>query len=243
MEGLSLLLNESATIGRLPYHPQCRKVKLTHLSFADDLLIFTEGSRTAISRVQETISDFYSLSGLKCNPAKCEVYFGGMSVLFKSRAIQVSGFQEGELPVRYLGLPLISGKLSTLESEKLVAKITQKIKSWRAKRLSYAGLLQLVSSVLMGVLQYWMQVFLFPKKVLKQVQKICSCFLWHGEEGRAKIGWDRMVRPKKKGGLGLKELCSWNQACIARMLWLLLMQSWTIWVAWIQTYRIKQGSI
>lgn len=44
MNCLSYLLKRAATHEGLPYHPSCEKLKLTHLSFADDLLIFTDGS-------------------------------------------------------------------------------------------------------------------------------------------------------------------------------------------------------
>ncbi|CAL1355188.1 unnamed protein product [Linum trigynum] len=97
---------------------------------------FTEGSAQAICRVHGLLNEFYILSGLKCNPSKCEVYFGGQYVLFKSNALQMSGFQEGKLPVRYLGLPLFYRKLSSTDCDKLVAKITTKIGTWRAKQLS-----------------------------------------------------------------------------------------------------------
>ncbi|CAL1400364.1 unnamed protein product [Linum trigynum] len=96
---------------------------------------------------------------------------------FKQKALQLSGFAKEILPVRYLGMPLISGKLPSNETDKLVALIMKKIHSWRSKKLSYAGRLQLVTSVLMGTLQYWMQIFILPKRVIKQVQLVCSHFL------------------------------------------------------------------
>ena len=37
---LSKLLDAAAEYGVISYHPKCKKIKLTHLSFADDLLIF-----------------------------------------------------------------------------------------------------------------------------------------------------------------------------------------------------------
>ncbi|CAN1823297.1 hypothetical protein LINPERHAP1_LOCUS30324 [Linum perenne] len=52
---------------------------------------------------------------------------------------KVWGFKEGSLPVRYLEVPLISGKLSTKECDQLVARITAKITGWRVRTLSYAG--------------------------------------------------------------------------------------------------------
>lgn len=41
---LSLLLNKAAEENRFKYHYNCEKTKLTHLCFADNLLIFIDGS-------------------------------------------------------------------------------------------------------------------------------------------------------------------------------------------------------
>ena len=44
MNALSKLLDTAAAHGVFSFHPKCKKVKLTHLSFANDLLIFTKGN-------------------------------------------------------------------------------------------------------------------------------------------------------------------------------------------------------
>ncbi|XP_062166142.1 uncharacterized protein LOC133872568 [Alnus glutinosa] len=46
---------------------------------------------------------------------------------------------EGTLPVRYLGVPLISKRLSKADCEGLVAKFTSRMDSWCAKHLSFAA--------------------------------------------------------------------------------------------------------
>ncbi|KAH1032612.1 hypothetical protein J1N35_044786 [Gossypium stocksii] len=44
MNALSMILEEVAQCGVFKYHPKCLRVKLSHLSFADYLLIFAKGS-------------------------------------------------------------------------------------------------------------------------------------------------------------------------------------------------------
>ncbi|CAL1378125.1 unnamed protein product [Linum trigynum] len=244
IEPLSGILDFAASSKRIPYHPQCRSIGLTHLCFADNLLIFTEGSAAALVQMRSLLNEFYLLSGLSCNPQKCEAFFGGQAHLYKENAIELSGFAEGQLPVRYLGLPLFSGRLSARECEVLVDKMTSRIRSWQASKLTYARRLQLISSVLYSLVQYWMNIFILPKKVLDLIHKICSDFLWHGEgTGRAKVALDLVALPKREGGMGLKDLGSWNMACMARLLWLILMKSGSFWVAWLQQYRLKGRSI
>ncbi|CAL1403425.1 unnamed protein product [Linum trigynum] len=207
-------------------------------------MVFTSGSTQAILQVKEVLQLFYKLSRLNCNLAKCEVYFGGDSVKYKDNAFSLYGFKEGELHVRYLGLPLMTGKLSSKEVDILVENITKRVKSWRERKLTYAGRLQLVNSVLLGVVQYWMQLFVLPKKALKRIQQVSSQFLWHGTDvGRAKVAWESVALPKKEGGLGVKDLLAWNQACTIRMLWLFLMKAGTLWVAWMYGYKCGQGDL
>lgn len=45
---LTHMLNQAALEGKIGYHPKCKKVQLTHLSFADDILVFTDGSEASL---------------------------------------------------------------------------------------------------------------------------------------------------------------------------------------------------
>ena len=56
-------------------------------------------------------------------------------------------------------------------------------------------------------------MFILPKYMLKQVEKILTCFLWSGGVGLhsgAKVAWDIVCKPKKEGGLGFKVVSSIN---------------------------------
>jgi hypothetical protein len=71
MEVLSSLLVECVVKKEgFGCHHRCSKVGLTHLCFADDLLIFSEASVRSFSAIQKVLSEFESLSGLKANPDK-----------------------------------------------------------------------------------------------------------------------------------------------------------------------------
>src|SRR4051812_33726147 len=85
-----------------------------------------------------------------------------------------------QLPVRYLGVPLVSGRLKHCDCQPLVDRITSRIHSWTAKYLTFAGRLQLIESVINSMVHYWMSVFILPKRVIKAVEKICCAYLWKG---------------------------------------------------------------
>lgn len=96
------------------YHPKCKRVGLIHLCFADDLLLFTRGDISSIRRLLSVLDKFAAASGLKANQLKSNIYFGGVGVHLKQEILELSGMCEGDLPFKYLGVPLSSKKLSVV---------------------------------------------------------------------------------------------------------------------------------
>ena len=127
----------------------------------------------------------------------------------------VTGLKSGTLSVRYLGVPLVTRRLSHKDYSPMIDKIAAKINCWSAKLLSYAGRLQLIQSVLYSIQNFWCRHFILPKRVLKRVNQLCSGFFWHGKEQTAKgarVRWEAICFPKYEGGLGLKKLGEMEQS-------------------------------
>lgn len=110
MEVLSKMLNKQATDRKLGYHPYCHDLKLTHLSFADDLLVFSDGQKQSIDGILDTFTKFAEASGLHISMEKSTLYLAGMSAEAKQELLSQYTFANGELPVRYLGLPLMTNR-------------------------------------------------------------------------------------------------------------------------------------
>jgi hypothetical protein len=158
------------------YHPRCSKLRLTHLCFADDLLIFSEANLSSIAVIKNALLEFEQISGLKANPSKSSLFCAGVSDEMRALLLEDLQMKEGLLPVRYLGIPLISSKLSAGDCKALVDRITGRINSWTSKKLSFAGRLQLLSSVLFSLQVYWSSIFILPKKILKDISKVLTGF-------------------------------------------------------------------
>jgi len=88
---------------------------------------------------------------LKSNQAKSSLLFGGVPSTVKNDILEFLHMHEGKLPIRYLGVPIFSKRLTTADCDILVSKIAGCIDSWLARNLSFAGRLQLVSSVLLSI--------------------------------------------------------------------------------------------
>lgn len=67
------------------------------------------------------------------------MFFGNVSDDVKSLIQSIPEFNVGDLPVRYLGVPLILTTLWVNDCKPLVQKVQDKIESWENKWLNYAG--------------------------------------------------------------------------------------------------------
>ena len=136
--------------------------------------------------------------------------------------------------MKYLGVPLISSRLSHSICQPLLDKIIAKIQSWTSRSLSFAGRLQLISLVLYSIQTYWCSMFIVPKITCYKIEQIFNGFLWSGKDvnaRRAKVGWKSLCRPKEEGGLGLCRIKDWNDAAIMKHIWNLFYRKDSIWVA------------
>ncbi|XP_019224156.1 PREDICTED: uncharacterized protein LOC109205855 [Nicotiana attenuata] len=135
---------------------------------------------TSITQFQLCLNHFCAASGLKANQEKSSIFFGSVTQLTSEEIVEKFGYSRGILPVKYLGVPLTTKKMSIAQWQPLIEKMVTRISSWTAKKLSYAGRIQLVQSVLFGIQAYWSQLFLIPSKVLKTIEAYCRSYVWSG---------------------------------------------------------------
>ncbi|XP_074290616.1 uncharacterized protein LOC141617331 [Silene latifolia] len=93
MEYLTRTLKYAAARYDFPFHPMCKEMGLTNLI----------------------------ATGLKISAAKSNAYFCGVSDQLKQEILSVSGFKEGELPLRYLSLPIQTTRLQKKDFECLAS--------------------------------------------------------------------------------------------------------------------------
>lgn len=245
MNCLSHMLNDAASQTRLKYHSNCKKIKLTHLSFADDLLIFTEGNIESVQCVLQVLKEFEARSGLAVSMQKTSFYASGLSEDEINRIQASTGMACGNLPFRYLGVPMNSQKLSLASCEPLLHQIKAQFSSWSTKTLSFSGRLILIKTVILGITNFWCSSFFLPKACVAKINSMCSVFLWRGNleaSNTARVAWSTVTKPKVEGGLGVRDLLMWNKACCLRLIWLLFFRPESVWVCWFKEVILK-GSV
>ncbi|XP_010462838.1 PREDICTED: uncharacterized protein LOC104743454 [Camelina sativa] len=175
------MLDKAAKDRRVGYHPRCKNISLTHLCFADDLLVFTDGTKTSIEGILQVFHDFTGFYGLNISLEKSTLYMAGVTVSEKDAILHSFPFASGTLPVRYLGLPLLTKphQFSHPQSHKLLD-------------VSFP----LANSLYKGDRQYVICVLV--------VRSLSQC-------KKAKVSWSDVCTPKEDGGLGLRSLKEANK--------------------------------
>ena len=146
--------------------------------------------------------------------------------------------------MKFLGVPLISTKLSLNDCIPLIDKITNRLYSWTALLLSFAGRAQLIQAVLLAIQSFWTAHFMLPAAVHKKIQQILTRFLWKGNAhsiGGVKVSWEHVCLPKEEGGLGIKNPKDWNKAQILMHLCRIISKSSNLWPSWINATVLKRA--
>lgn len=209
MEVFSACIAKCTTGNNFKYHWGTKQVGLTHLTFADDIMMFCYGNDDSIQALMDGIRLFSNISGLIPNRDKSFAFFCNVPTAVEDLALNISGFQRGYLPITYLGLPLISTKLKARDCQPLVLRLCRRIEIWTCRFLSFAGRLQLIKAILFSIQGYWAAYLFLPKGVIKRIQSVLANFLWGGTSTSSKhhkVSWSDCCLPKNEGGLGIKSL-------------------------------------
>lgn len=121
------------------YHWGCKQLKLSHLCFADDLLVLCYGDLKSAKVIKRVLEEFSAISGLKPNLGKSTVFFGNVGERHMNDILSILPFKVGKLLVSYLGVPLVTKQIGFNDCKILIDKVKSKVNNWKNKMLSYAG--------------------------------------------------------------------------------------------------------
>lgn len=147
-------------------------------------------------------------------------FFCGIGEDTKLSFVQLTGFSEGRFPFKYLGMPLSSLVCWPVISP-LLHKLESSIQSWMGKHLSYASQLELIRSILHGMVQFQLAILFIPV-IVNKINSLCRSFLWSGNHfsnHSALVAWHKVCLPQYEGGLGLLDINARNKCFLAKQLW------------------------
>ncbi|CAL1392202.1 unnamed protein product [Linum trigynum] len=208
-------------------------LKLSHLFFADDLILFAEAGGKQIDIIRQCLDDFCASSGQKVNLNKSALFVSPN--IARTKAEQLSA--RANIPLttdlgRYLGLNAIHGRITKTRYKELCLKIQKKLASWKTGYLSLASRLTMVRSISSSMAVYPMFSEKLPSSVCSLLDKINRKFVWGEEEGHSKfhsVGWETMTTPKAMGGAGIRPTKQANLAMLSKGGCKLVTREDTLW--------------
>ncbi|KAL2225574.1 UNVERIFIED_CONTAM: hypothetical protein Sindi_3033500, partial [Sesamum indicum] len=125
--GILQLINQDELFS---FHWKCDTSRVFQLGFADDLLLFCHADMDSIGVINTGLDRFAIWSGLRLNVQKSHLTISCSAQGLRKEMLTTLGFQEGALPIRYLGLPLLSSSLTIADYRPLLVKIDKRIAGW-----------------------------------------------------------------------------------------------------------------
>lgn len=156
-----------------------RGPSLSHLCFADDLVLFGEASTAQLDVMMSVLHSFCDASGEKISLSKSKILVS--SNIDHSRAMNLSN--HCGIPLtndfgKYLGVPMIHGRVTKSTYSSLLSRAQARFLSWVNQFLSMAGRITLIQSVLSALPVYLMQSTFLPESTVTGLDKLMRQFLW-----------------------------------------------------------------
>lgn len=114
------------------------------------------------------------------SPQKSEVFLSGVTPETEIQIRGILDMPKGQFPFRYLGVPLHGRGLRSTEFQGLLQKLRDRVQSWNARHLSYAGRLSLINSILYSIVRFWGSILFLPQAIIDQITQVCRDYLWSG---------------------------------------------------------------
>ncbi|KAJ0508909.1 putative RNA-directed DNA polymerase [Helianthus annuus] len=213
---------------------------ISHLCYADDVLFVGEWSERNFVYLKHLLRCLFLVTGLKVNYNKSKIYGVGVGEAETQAMAEILNCGMGSLPFTYLGVPIGANMKRAVYWQPVVDKFHKKLSSWKANTLSFAGRVTLTKAVLGSLPSYYLSLFLAPKSIVKKLESIRRSFIWGRTNLKNKINWvrwEKLIRPKNFGGIGLGGIRDFNIAMLAKWWWRYKEEPNQLWASVIKAYH------
>ena len=222
-EGLTSLLNYEEEQGNIIGVKVCREASaISHLLFADDSLILMRADAENANSMRRALDMYCAASGQLVSEAKSSIFFSPCTIVETREVVcTILNILTGAITDKYLGLPPIVGVDWTDCFQHLIDRFISRLSGWKEKIFSYGGKEVILKAVAQALPAYAMSVFKLPKQVCKGIISAMSQYWWGYDDQHKHMhwfAWWKMCIPKHQGGMGFRDLQSFNLALLPTML-------------------------
>ncbi|CAN1129754.1 Putative ribonuclease H protein At1g65750 [Linum perenne] len=222
MERLSHIINEAVTSGAWrPISLSPGGPQLSHLFYADDLILFAEALEDQARVIRSCLDRFCLASGQAVSREKSVIFCSKNTRRRNSLLISlILGMPLTQDLGRYLGVPILHERVTSHPYQDILDRIDKKLAGWKVKTLSLAGRVTLAQSVLAAIPAYAMQTSVLPVNTCEEIDRRIRNFVWGTTSEERKVSlvaWEKICLPKEKGGLGLKMARQLNRAYLTKL--------------------------
>lgn len=158
------------------------------LQYADDIIICLKDDLEGAINLKLLLYMYEKMSGLKINFEKSEVLIIGGDNNIACQYANIFNCQMGEIPLKYLGVPVSARRLRVVHWKNMEEKYYKKIDVWQGNSLTIGGRKWLINSSLANVPTYHMSMFLLLKTVAYRLEKGMRKFLQGGSIKKKSFG-------------------------------------------------------
>ncbi|KAA3480824.1 Retrovirus-related Pol polyprotein LINE-1 [Gossypium australe] len=203
MEWLGHLISSEMKIGR--WHPirlSRSGPTLSHLFFADDLVIFSKVEMNQAHFLKDILRCFCDLSGHKISARKSNMFFSkGVDTSLNDQISQLFGFQKVRNLGSYLRVPLLHDRVTKSTLNFVIDKLLH---------TDHGN----------------------SERGFNEIERIARQFIWGRSVGNPKlalVGWESICQPRTCGGLGIRHLQDHNNSFLMKIGFNLVSQKDALW--------------
>ncbi|XP_028549678.1 uncharacterized protein LOC110098654 [Dendrobium catenatum] len=175
--------------------------KVTHLLFADDVLVTAEARSNNVRRLKKIFKSYCSWTGQPINSQKSMVLYGRKVSKKRRRKLnKIMGYKEVK-EFYYLGIKLAVRRMKVEDFSNTIEKAMCRLNSWGARCMVIAG----------------------RQNVIDQNSLLKHDFLpENGKQGLHYIAWETLCLPTSLGGFGIHGAAGRQGPLRARIAWMFL---------------------